>query len=148
MTGRKRVIWDENNLDRNEEYRRLHPVTMRITEPKTPYEYARMEEGSFCDELDLTEGDGKLEEGTSSTWDPKVNALAREVKEECVQSGARIVAPVSSSGRPMLSPGVTTGKLLEKELDEKFRKMRKAVYADEGAKFKAQLAKNQEKAED
>ncbi|RNF17832.1 putative protein phosphatase inhibitor [Trypanosoma conorhini] len=150
MTCRKHVVWDENNLEQNEEYRRLHPVTMRITEPKTPYEYAGVdEEGNFSDETEPTEGNGKLEEETLTTWDPKVNALAKEVKEGCIKGRTRIVAPISSSGRPMLSAAVTSGKQLEEEHDEDFRRMRKAVYADEGARFKALLSKqNEEEAKD
>ena len=32
------VVWDTKNLEENAEYLRLHPRTMRIEEPKTPYD--------------------------------------------------------------------------------------------------------------
>ena len=32
------VVWDTKNLEENAEYLRLHPPTMRIEEPKTPYD--------------------------------------------------------------------------------------------------------------
>lgn len=34
---RKRIVWDEVNLESNAEYHRLFPPTMRIDEPKTPF---------------------------------------------------------------------------------------------------------------
>ena len=34
---RKSVNWDVKNLEDNELQNKLHPVTMKITEPKTPY---------------------------------------------------------------------------------------------------------------
>ena len=34
---RKSVNWDVKNLEDNELQRKIHPVTMKITEPKTPY---------------------------------------------------------------------------------------------------------------
>ena len=34
---RKSVNWDIKNLEENELQNKLHPVTMKITEPKTPY---------------------------------------------------------------------------------------------------------------
>ena len=34
---RKSVNWDIKNLEDNELQNKLHPVTMKITEPKTPY---------------------------------------------------------------------------------------------------------------
>ena len=34
---RKSVNWDVKNLENNELENKLHPVTMKITEPKTPY---------------------------------------------------------------------------------------------------------------
>ena len=33
-----KVVWDTKNLEENEEYIRQHPPTMRIEEPKTPYD--------------------------------------------------------------------------------------------------------------
>ncbi|KEG15246.1 hypothetical protein DQ04_00131050 [Trypanosoma grayi] len=135
MAQRKRVLWDEENLEENEEYRRLHPVTMRITEPKTPYAYEEFdEEGNFID------GSKEANAETGTTWDPKVNALVRHMKEELARESEGPVAPVSSTGRPMLSVGVTDGELLEKRHSEEFKTMRRAVYADEGANFKALLA--------
>ncbi|KAF8293298.1 putative protein phosphatase inhibitor 2 (ipp-2) [Trypanosoma cruzi] len=149
MTCRKHVVWDESNLEDNEEYRRLHPVTMRITEPKTPYEYAEFdEEGNFDDYSEATDGNNKLEDQGSSTWDPQINALARELKEEFLKDVNKQVAPISSSGRPMLLATVTNGEELERQHEEKFKRMRRAVYADEGANYKALLGKKHDDDDD
>ncbi|KAH9598903.1 Protein phosphatase inhibitor 2 (IPP-2) [Trypanosoma melophagium] len=140
MPLRKRVLWDERNLEANEEYRRQHPVTMHISEPKTPYVHAAFdEEGNFVDGSRVAEA----EEGErqSSTWDPKINALARQMKEGLSKQVEGPLAPVTPSGRPMLSPGVTNGDVLAKRHAMEFKTMRRAVYADEGATFKALLAR-------
>ncbi|ORC90070.1 uncharacterized protein TM35_000091200 [Trypanosoma theileri] len=140
MPVRKRVLWDESNLEANEEYRRQHPVTMHISEPKTPYVYTEFdEEGNFDDG-----SKGEEVEAKNSTWDPQINALARQMKEGLSKEVEGPVAPVSSSGRPMLSPDVTNGDMLAKRHATEFKTMRKAVYADEGATFKKLLARKDE----
>lgn len=126
---RRRVEWDEDNLAANEEYQRQHPVTMHIDEPKTPF--VHMDD-------DVAEA---MDRGEVS-WDPKINALARTVREEAMNDrrGAPAAPVDKKTGRPMLHPDTTSGKLEEETTDRQFRQMRKAVYADEGANFKAMLA--------
>ncbi|AAZ10578.1 hypothetical protein, conserved [Trypanosoma brucei brucei TREU927] len=140
MTGRKRVMWDEKNLEDNEEYRRTHPVTMHITEPKTPFQYPEDEE-DFEEALERNDDGGGDEVENGGTWDPKVNELARQVREEFRKEAPVVVAPVAPSGRPMLSDEVVSGEALEKQRAAEFKTMRKAVYADEGARVKALLGK-------
>lgn len=132
-SDRKKVEWDERNLAANAEYQRLHPVTMHIDEPKTPYVHMTDEE------VQAMERD---------TWDPEANRVAHEVKERILneQSG-RVVAPVKN-GRPQLAAGTASGELAEELHNKQFRKFRSQVYADEGAKFKAMLAKKQAGEED
>lgn len=128
MSRLKHVEWDEKNLEANAEYQRQHPVTIHITEPKTPYSYA---DG---DDLEAEE-EGLLK------WDPAVNAKVKEIKEQIAGDFSdRPVAPIAKSGRPMLAEGTSTGELAQQQHQKEFRKMRKAVYADEGAMFKRALS--------
>lgn len=132
MPRSKHVEWDEQNLEANAEYQRQHPVTMHITEPKTPYSY---EDGD----------DIEAEEEAASKWDPAVNAKVKEIKEKVVGDFSdRPVAPTSTAGRPMLAAGTATGELATEQRRKEFRKMRKAVYADEGAMFRQALAHEEE----
>ena len=131
---RKKVVWDESNLQDNEEYRKLHPVTLHINEPKTPYVEMTEEEKRQFDE-----------EYEGETWDAKANHLAHIAKlslpahAEAPPPVQPAEAPVGKKLRPQLSikqdvalPAVHhEGELKEAE----FKLLRKKVYADEGAKF-------------
>ncbi|KAK7197653.1 Protein phosphatase inhibitor 2 (IPP-2) [Novymonas esmeraldas] len=130
MSRSKHVEWDEQNLEDNAEYQRQHPVTMHITEPKTPFVHV---DG---DDIAAEEA-----EEASRTWDLAVNAKVKEMKEHVVGDFSdRPQAPVSKAGRPMLAEGTLTGELAQQQHRKEFRKMRKAVYADEGAMFKKALS--------
>ncbi|CAJ1029370.1 conserved hypothetical protein [Leishmania braziliensis MHOM/BR/75/M2904] len=130
MSRSKHVEWDEQNLEENAEYQRQHPVTMHITEPKTPFSYA--------DGDDL-----EAEEEALLKWDPAVNAKVKEIKEQVTGDFSdRPIAPTTKAGRPMLAEGTVTGELAKQQHQKEFRKMRKAVYADEGAMFKKALTQN------
>lgn len=134
---RKKVEWDEKNLEENAEYQRLHPVTMHIDEPKTPYAHIDDDVAKAMDEED------------EEHWDPEVNEYVRQLKEKISGTRDGPVAPVDpKTGRPQLALGTVTGELAEKKSKTDFTKMRKAVYADEGAKFRAMLAKAQEEEEE
>lgn len=146
MSTRKRVLWDEQNLNANEEYRRLHPVTMRIDEPKTPY----------CAGSSLPE-EGEDEQFDHVTqkiesWEPEVNDVARKAKLEAPL--VRTLPPATDDGvvepkknRPSVKIAVSVSEEESMENEKKqheaqFKHMRKAVYADEGAKFKLLLSKS------
>lgn len=134
---RKKVEWDENNLEENAEYQRLHPVTMHIDEPKTPFAHIDDDVARAMDEED------------EEHWDPEVNAYVKQLKEKISGTRDGPVAPIDAKGRPRLALGTVTGELTEEKAKKDFTKMRKAVYADEGAKFRAMLAKaNAEDEED
>jgi hypothetical protein len=145
-TPRRSVQWDENNLSANEEYRKLHPVTMKIDEPKTPYVPGvdEEEDKEYPDECESSPG----------TWDPNVNALVRQVKATIPLVGLKPIEQEKvpdvaeaecgkKKKRPVLPSVDVNEKAIElREAAQKeveFRTMRKAVYADEGAKFKALL---------
>ncbi|KPI84675.1 hypothetical protein ABL78_6269 [Leptomonas seymouri] len=134
MSRSKHVEWDERNLSANAEYQRQHPVTMHITEPKTPYSYI---DGEDIDDED----EGEVAE----KWDPHVNAKVKELKEQIAADKSDLPkAPISKTGRPMLHAGTATGELMEENYKREFKKMRKAVYADEGAMFKKAMKEHHE----
>jgi hypothetical protein len=138
MSRSKHVEWDEQNLSANAEYQRQHPVTMRITEPKTPYVY-----------VDGDDIEDEMEKEAAAKWDPAVNAKVREIKEQVASDmSERPRAPVSKAGRPMLHPGTATGELAEEQHKREFKQMRKAVYADEGAMFKKMMEHHDEEDDD
>ncbi|KPA80275.1 hypothetical protein ABB37_04571 [Leptomonas pyrrhocoris] len=139
MSGSKHVEWDEQNLTANAEYQRQHPVTLHITEPKTPY--------SYVDGEDMEEDEERSE--IAQKWDPAVNAKVKEMREQIESDmSERPKAPLSKSGRPMLHPGTATGELMAEQHKREFSKMRKAVYADEGAMFKKALEQRDDDDED
>lgn len=161
VPARKQVVWDESNLAQNEEYRRLNPVLMKIDEPKTPFCH---DDGSYVDDEAHAESDGEDGGLKDGTWDPKVNYLARRVKNETpmvrVDDLPEVHTPADceTSGqkerkRPKLvikseADVLSRSQELEKrQHDAEFRAMRKAVYADEGAKFKKLLHASPEEAE-
>lgn len=138
MSHAKHVEWDEQNLSANAEYQRQHPVTMHITEPKTPYSYV---DGEDVEDMEESE--------VAQKWDPAVNAKVKELKEKIASDMEdRPKAPVTKGGRPMLHAGTATGELAEEQHKKEFQKMRKAVYADEGAMFKKALTHHDEEDED
>lgn len=140
MSRSRHVEWDEKNLTANAEYQRQHPVTMHITEPKTPYSYA--------DDEDLEDLEDEQEREKSEKWDPTVNAKVKEIKEQVTSDMSdRPKAPISKSGRPMLHAGTATSELEEQRHKQEFKRMRKAVYADEGAMFKKALKQHEEEEE-
>ena len=188
---RKRVVWDETNLADNEEYRRLHPVTMRIDEPKTPFvhedgsSHALLEE--HCEESHTApegkpssstlESSGTFEEALEkqdaeeegncpgSTWDPQVNAIAHHARvsaPHCHATSSSSQSAGSNSTESTSQPTTTAGssnnkrarpvaistdavdeadveKREQEQAEATFKRMRKAVYADEGAKFRSLL---------
>ena len=170
-TERARVVWDEANLQSNAEWHAAHPVTMRIDEPKTPYNY---DDGEYSDDDDGKEGTGKHEGDGHSSWsDAHYNHLAVQARHAAAGAAA---APVGVGARggdvpsasvtavageeagggapPRKRAGVALPALATAPVDEtaarerdeaektqEFKHMRKAVYADEGAKFRALLAK-------
>lgn len=131
MPHGKRVEWDEENLEANAEYQRLHPVTLHITEPKTPYVHV--------------DDDVEEAEPGEGSWDPTVNSNVRKMKEDVItDTSDRPKAPIGKNGRPMLAAGTADGTLEAEQRNRDFKKMRKAVYADEGAVFKKALQQNME----
>ncbi|EPY29164.1 hypothetical protein STCU_04693 [Strigomonas culicis] len=133
---RNRVAWDEDNLAENEEYRRTHPVTMHIDEPKTPFIHVD----------DDVEED--VEERSHCYWDADINAYAKEVKDRVLHDTTDAPKAPVRKGRPMLADGTVTGDLERDKHDRDFKKMRRAVYADEGKKFKNLLSKGNADVED
>ena len=45
------VVWDTKNLEENAEYLRLNPPTMRIEEPKTPYDTYEQGDDSYLEKV-------------------------------------------------------------------------------------------------
>lgn len=142
MPERKRVEWDEANLASNAQYQRDNPVTKHIDEPKTPYVYPEDED------RDENDSCSPIEE-VAQQWDENANRYAHQLKEKLANDTARApVAPISQSGRPALVPMATMRQIQDERQQETFRKMRKAVYADEGKRFKELLAHHDDEDED
>jgi hypothetical protein len=156
----KRVVWDETNLNENAEWQASHPVTMKIDEPKTPYEPDRAmdEEGNFVDSDDEHH---KHRVNPSSAaedpeWDEQTRDFARRAKAEApvvhtpTYDANQAPASFKKGGLSLDTSAPANNSHAEEQHKAEFQHMRKAVYADEGAKFKAMLAqsKNLEDEED
>eukprot|EP00758_Cryptobia_borreli_P004624 Tbor_TRINITY_DN4490_c0_g2::TRINITY_DN4490_c0_g2_i1::g.8024::m.8024/K16833/PPP1R2, IPP2; protein phosphatase inhibitor 2 len=154
MNEQRHVVWDEENLEKNAEYHRENPVTKPIDEPKTPFEPSRQldEEGDFIDSDD--EAYKKIVSGTpEELWDKKtmdfvrrarasvpvsVDEKEQKVSTETHARGKRVRLTIDTE--PTTDMKVNKDESLAKK---EFNHMRKAVYADEGAKFRALRAKLQ-----
>ncbi len=127
---RKKVVWDEHNLNANEEYRRLHPVTMRIDEPKTPYVEMTEEEKRLFDEEEERErlaelqASRKVMEGAQEakggpdeedSWDPDVNSVARQAKLALPHHGMPVPTAAHPPALPV-EPARPVGKKMRPQL--------------------------------
>eukprot|EP00759_Apiculatamorpha_spiralis_P039136 PhF_6_TR38029/c0_g1_i1/m.56759 len=161
----KRALWDESNLKENEDYFKEHPVTMKITEGKTPFERSREWEQEFH------EGDVD-----NDTWRTDANHVARDTKiviahglshhhtqeiptpQEAPTTTTTPSTDTIATKKKGPPPVIETTHslpevpehLTQEEQDIMFEKMRKAVLKDEAAKFKELMrrAKEEEEEED
>eukprot|EP00656_Telonema_subtile_P027672 TRINITY_DN29801_c0_g1_i1.p1 TRINITY_DN29801_c0_g1~~TRINITY_DN29801_c0_g1_i1.p1 ORF type:complete len:166 (+),score=48.06 TRINITY_DN29801_c0_g1_i1:164-661(+) len=158
----KRVVWDESNLNDNAEWQAANPVTMKIDEPKTPYEPDRAmdEEGNFVDSDD-EHHKSKVNPGSSTAaenpeWDENTRDFARRARAEApvvhtpTYDANQGATDFKKGGLSLDTSAPANDSHAEEQHKAEFQHMRKAVYADEGAKFKAMLAnaKNLEDEED
>jgi hypothetical protein len=160
---RKGVVWDETNLEANKKYFEENPVTMKITEPPTPYHYedhtAPPEEAHFHESEAETGEAAAFRPTANASWDPKFTETARL---------AKLTAPVlSTSTEPPVETNAETGQIggkrprpaiklavaepdpeeERKKKEAEFKHMRKAVYAEEGKLFKKQKEASEEEDE-
>ena len=134
---RKSVNWDIKNLEDNELQNKLHPVTMKITEPKTPY--TPYEEGD--DEYFNKLNEVNKAKPTEDVLAQVINTLEKipEKKEEEYMEIEVIE-----------KDGTVTKKLVKKETKEnkEFQEKKKKAYHNEFAKAKEFMLKHKDEDND
>ena len=124
---RKSVNWDIKNLEENELQNKLHPVTMKITEPKTPY--APYEEGD--DEYFNKLNEVNKTKPTEDVLAQVINTLEKIPEKKDGEEYMEIEV--------IEKDGSVTKKLVKKDTQEnkEFQKKKKMAYHNEFAKAKA-----------
>ena len=134
---RKSVNWDKKNLEENELQNKLHPVTMKITEPKTPY--TPYEEGD--DEYFNKLNEVNKTKPTEDVLAQVINTLEKipEKKEEEYME----IEVIEKDGS-------VTKKLVKRETKEnkEFQEKKKKAYHNEFAKAKEFMLKHKDEDND
>ena len=134
---KKSVNWDVKNLEDNELQNKLHPVTMKITEPKTPY--TPYEEGD--DEYFIKLNEVNKTKPTEDVLAQVINTLEKipEKKEEEYMEIEVIE-----------KDGTTVKKLVKKEKKEnkEFQEKKKKAYHNEFAIAKEFMKKHKDEDEE
>ena len=131
---RKSVNWDIKNLEENELQNKLHPVTMKITEPKTPY--TPYEEGD-------DEYFNKLNEVNKTK--PTEDVLAQDIN-----TLEKIPEKKNDEEEYMEIEGTKTKKLVKRENKEnkEFQAKKKKAYHNEFAIAKEFMLKHKDEDND
>eukprot|EP01065_Artemidia_motanka_P040154 TRINITY_DN4981_c0_g1_i2.p1 TRINITY_DN4981_c0_g1~~TRINITY_DN4981_c0_g1_i2.p1 ORF type:complete len:231 (+),score=79.72 TRINITY_DN4981_c0_g1_i2:70-693(+) len=141
---RSRMRWDEENLQENAAYMAANPK-MKIDEPPTPYNRYAMEE-----DRDLQEAEAVLRREGSQEMEGGPTAAQLEARMCMV--GAALQAAAGASPQPEqaedgegdVAAAAAAPRVAgegERNPTEEFKNKRRAVYAAEGASFKALLSK-------
>ena len=121
---RKSVNWDWKSLEENEIQNKLHPVTMKITEPKTPYTPYEEGDDEYFEKLNAVNATKPTEDVLAKV----INTLEKipEKEDECIE-----IEVVENDG-------TIVKKLVPKNSKEnkEFRKKQKMAYHNEYAKAK------------
>ena len=137
---RRHMKWDEDNLRENAEYMEANPK-MKIDEPDTPFvEY------NIDNDAEMQE-DERREQMEGVTHEVNVAEADGNLQARLVMAGARLqdmserqecepdLSQGSSHTDPPPQPCTPPQKSAAEQHDEEFKLKRKAVYADEGAKY-------------
>ena len=118
---RKSVNWDVKNLEDNELQSKLHPVTMKITEPKTPY--TPYEEGD--DEYFNKLNEVNKAKPTEDVLAQVINTLEKNPENEEEFMEIEVIE----------KDGTTVKKLVKKEkkVNKEFQEKKKKAYHNEFA---------------
>ena len=118
---RKSVNWDVKNLEDNELQSKLHPVTMKITEPKTPY--TPYEEGD--DEYFNKLNEVNKAKPTEDVLAQVINTLEKNPESEEEFMEIEVIE----------KDGTTVKKLVKKEkkVNKEFQEKKKKAYHNEFA---------------
>ena len=118
---RKSVNWDVKNLEDNELQSKLHPVTMKITEPKTPY--TPYEEGD--DEYFNKLNEVNKAKPTEDVLAQVINTLEKNPESEEEFMEIEVIE----------KDGTTEKKLVKKEkkVNKEFQEKKKKAYHNEFA---------------
>ena len=129
---RKSVNWDVKNLEDNELQSKLHPVTMKITEPKTPY--TPYEEGD--DEYFNKLNEVNKAKPTEDVLAQVINTLEKNPESEEEFMEIEVIE----------KDGTTVKKLVKKEkkVNKEFQEKKKKAYHNEFAIAKEFLKNHKE----
>eukprot|EP01062_Namystynia_karyoxenos_P071701 TRINITY_DN67354_c0_g1_i1.p1 TRINITY_DN67354_c0_g1~~TRINITY_DN67354_c0_g1_i1.p1 ORF type:complete len:229 (+),score=69.70 TRINITY_DN67354_c0_g1_i1:69-689(+) len=137
-----RAVWDEENLAENAAYMAANPK-QKIDEPPTPYNRYQME-----DDADLQEGLQRqgsveaVEAPTQSEMDARMQMVGALLQHSAATESKQCDGGDGAESPPRVAQGEEEGEAAQAERDhEEFKMKRRAVYAAEGASFKALLQK-------
>ena len=123
---RKSVNWDWKSLEENELQNKLHPVTMKITEPKTPYTPYEEGDDEYFEKLNAVNATKPTEDVLAKVINTLEKIPEKKDEEECIE-----IEVVENDG-------TIVKKIVPKNSKEnkEFRKKQKMAYHNEYAKAK------------
>ena len=124
---KKSVNWDIKNLEENELQNKLHPVTMKITEPKTPYTPYEEGDDEYFNKLNEVNKAKPTEDVLAQVINTLEKIPEKNDNEEYIE-----IEVIEKDGS-------VTKKLVKKDAKEnkEFQKKKKMAYHNEFAKAKA-----------
>ena len=133
---RKSVNWDIKNLEENELQNKLHPVTMKITEPKTPYTAYEEGDDEYFNKLNEVNKTKPTEDVLAQVINTleKIPEKKDEPEEECMQ--IEVIEKDGSVTKKFVKP--------ETKDNKEFAKKKKMAYHNEYAKAKEFMMKNKD----
>ena len=82
---RKSVNWDWKSLEENELQNKLHPVTMKITEPKTPYTPYEEGDDEYFERLNEVNNTKPTEDVLAKVINTLEKIPEKKEEEECIE---------------------------------------------------------------
>jgi hypothetical protein len=132
---KKSVNWDWKNLEENDIQRKLHPVTMKIDEPKTPYTPYEEGDDDYFNKLNEVNKTKPTEDILA-----QVNNILEKMPEKKDEEADLIEIEVVEKD------GTVVKKLVrnENKVDKEFQEKKKKAYHNEFAKAKEFMLKHKD----
>ena len=132
---KKSVNWDWKNLEENDIQRKLHPVTMKIDEPKTPYTPYEEGDDDYFNKLNEVNKTKPTEDILA-----QVNNILEKMPEKKDDEDDLIEIEVVEKD------GTVVKKLVKNEnkVDKEFQEKKKRAYHNEFAKAKEFMMKHKD----